>query len=142
MGAAALFNAMKKKGLMVSDNKKLAGKQEKEAMSVTAQPAGILAKNPLIKKKKESNQTIREPGRFSFTSRITEARTPPNKDGVGPHKFKVVLIQEGMGNKKDAFYYPRESLEKAIASFEGKKIFSDHPDSIEDQARPERSVND
>lgn len=56
--------------------------------------------------------------------------------------FKTVLIEEGMGNLNDAFYYTRQALEGAIAVFEGKKIYADHPSLDEEQLRPERSVRD
>lgn len=61
---------------------------------------------------------------------------------LGPSKFEVILIQEGMGNLKDAFYYSRECLEKSVAIFEGKKIYADHPSAIDEQVRPERSVKE
>jgi hypothetical protein len=57
-------------------------------------------------------------------------------------RFRVVLIQEGLGNMKDAFYYSKESLQTAVPIFEGKKIFTDHPTNEEESERPERSVKD
>lgn len=58
--------------------------------------------------------------------------------------YKVVLIEEGLGNLKDLMYYTREALEYAAenAVFEGKKMYADHPDKIQEVARPERSVRD
>lgn len=58
------------------------------------------------------------------------------------HKFKVFLIQEGLGNFGDASYYTREALESAVPLYEGKKFMVDHPGSFEEQDRPERSVRD
>lgn len=57
-------------------------------------------------------------------------------------KYQVVLIEEGMGNLKDCFYYTRECLEGAASMFEGKKCYVDHPSTIDEQTRPERSVKD
>lgn len=59
-----------------------------------------------------------------------------------PNKFRVVLLQEGMGNSHDAFYYSREALESAVPVFQGQKIFADHPTEDEEQVRPERSTRD
>gem|GEM_PF-5816895 len=63
-------------------------------------------------------------------------------DGIGHTKFSVILLQEGLGNLKDAFYYSKEALDSAIPIFEGKKIYADHPSSTDEQSRPERSVRD
>lgn len=66
-------------------------------------------------------------------------------DGQAPgNVFKVVIIQEGLGNLSDCSYYTREALEQAVntQAFEGKKIFADHPSAIEEEVRPERSVRD
>lgn len=60
------------------------------------------------------------------------------------NKFRVILIQEGLGNMGDCFYYTKQALQGAVASklFEGKKCFANHPDSVQEQIRPERDVND
>jgi len=75
-------------------------------------------------------------------ARFLEASSSDN--GIGPTKFKVALIQEGLGNLRDAFYYSREALEAAVSggAFEGKKCYADHPSAFEEQDRPERSVRD
>ena len=88
--------------------------------------------------KKESLRAV------SYTvtdSRFLEAS---RDDGIGPTKFKVALIQEGLGNLRDCYYYTRQCLETAVATaaFEGKKCFADHPSMSEEQDRPERSVRD
>ena len=57
-------------------------------------------------------------------------------------RFRCILIQEGLGNFGDAYYYTREALVSAVAVFEGKKIYADHPARDEEQTRPERSVKD
>jgi len=63
-------------------------------------------------------------------------------DEHNPTRFRCVLIQEGLGNFGDAYYYTRQALESAVPVFEGKKIYADHPDKVEEEARPERSVKD
>ena len=60
----------------------------------------------------------------------------------GPHKFRVALIQEGLGNLRDGFYYTKEALASAVEAFEGRKCYADHPSRSEEQDRPERSVRD
>ena len=59
-------------------------------------------------------------------------------------KYKVILIEEGLGNLQTCFYYTREALQSAVDEkiFEGKKCYADHPDAIEAKTRPERSVRD
>ncbi len=59
-------------------------------------------------------------------------------------KYEVVLIEEGLGNFGSKFYYCREALKYAADNkvFEGKKAYADHPDKLEEQTRPERSVRD
>lgn len=63
-------------------------------------------------------------------------------NGIGYTKFRVILIQEGLGNFNDAFYYTREALASGVTVFEGKKIYADHPGAFDDQNRPERTVRD
>lgn len=57
-------------------------------------------------------------------------------------KFQVVLIQEGLGNLNDCFFYTKECLQNSATVFEGKKCFADHPSSFEENVRPERSTRD
>jgi len=89
--------------------------------------------------KKESNAV-----RVNYTVRDSRFLEASRDDGVGPTKFKVALIQEGLGNLRDCYYYTREALENAAstAAFEGKKCYADHPSASEEQDRPERSVRD
>jgi hypothetical protein len=72
------------------------------------------------------------------SSNIREAA----KVAGGPNKFDVVLIQEGLGNFGDAFYYSREAIESAVNIFNGVKSYANHPSASEDEDRPERSVRD
>jgi hypothetical protein len=57
-------------------------------------------------------------------------------------RFRVALIQEGLGNLRDGFYYTKQALESAVPAFEGKKAYADHPSRSEESDRPERSVRD
>lgn len=102
----------------------------------------VMAKKKEAVKAKESAARLIEPihSVMNFRSRLTEAAA--SDDGIGHTRFRVVLIQEGMGNLKDAYYYSRAALESAVAVFEGKKIYADHPTSVEESVRPERSVKD
>jgi len=117
MPAAALVQALKSKGLKIED--------QKQADSATTQ-------SPVLR-----SQEAAAP--IAMRARFLESW---KDNGVGPTRFKVALIQEGMGNLKDAFYYTREALETGIAAFEGKKCFADHPSRSEESDRPERSVRD
>lgn len=100
--------------------------------------ANKVAKQMDAADKRESRRPV------SYTvvdSRFLEAS---RDDGIGPTKFKVALIAEGLGNLRDCYYYTRQCLETAVATaaFEGKKCFADHPSMSEEQDRPERSVRD
>jgi hypothetical protein len=88
---------------------------------------------------KESSKA-RFKGNVDFKCQFVESAAKDN--GIGYTKYSVVLIKEGMGNLKDAFYYHRDALMSAVPVFEGKKIYADHPTLVEEQIRPERSVRD
>jgi hypothetical protein len=75
---------------------------------------------------------------FRIMTKFNESDTEKSSG----NKFRVVLIKEGMGNMKDAFFYSKAALSSAVPVFEGKKIYADHPSSSEEQTRPERSVKD
>lgn len=75
---------------------------------------------------------------FKIRTRLKEASSTPNNGS----KFQVLLIQEGLGNLKDCFYYTKQALQNASPVFEGKKCYADHPSSIEENVRPERSTRD
>lgn len=107
---------------------RLRGKFRKEADSVSMYPAVTTP----AKKVRESALKI-------TSVRFREASGP--KGGL-PNKFRVVLIEEGMGNKNDAYYYTREALETGVKVFNGLKIFVDHPTSEEENSRPERTTRD
>jgi hypothetical protein len=56
----------------------------------------------------------------------------------------VIIIEEGVGNKRDMHYYSPETLHAAVQDgvFEGAQAFADHPGADEDINRPERSIRD
>lgn len=64
--------------------------------------------------------------------------------GVPINRYRVILIEEGLGNLGTCFYYTRDALEYAAENkvFEGKKCYANHPDAIEEKTLPERSVRD
>ncbi len=79
---------------------------------------------------RESSQTIQ-------TSSMRESETK----GKGK-KFEVVIIEEGLGNFGDAFYYSADVINGMPDTFEGKKIYANHPSAIDEETRPERDVRD
>lgn len=125
ISAATFLNMLKSKGFVVS-------KAEK---SVEADAA---SSNVAVQR--ESASVAAATGNLSIRAHFREASAKDN--GIGPTRFSVVLIQEGLGNLRDGFFYTKEALKNAIPVFEGKKIYADHPSAIDEQARPERSVRD
>jgi len=146
ISAPTYFNLLKSKGLTIVKEAKRIHEADSSSANVASVRAGVNAtwskkypksipKAKAVIVKKES---VKQP--LTFLSKFTESSAVDN--GVGFTKFRVVLIQEGLGNLTDAYYYSRQALESAVAVFEGKKIYADHPTAIEDQTRPERSVKD
>jgi hypothetical protein len=76
--------------------------------------------------------------------RLIESEANPVADSQNPSRFRVVLIQEGLGNFGDCHFYSRQALDQAVQAkiFEGAKCFANHPTAIEEQVQPERSVRD
>ena len=139
ISAATFLNTLKSKGLKIVDSKLEIKAQSSEADSASTTGVSQLRKQETSREsepKKNGNLNFRETIRFSALE--TSARD----DGIGPTKFRVVLLQEGLGNLKDAFYYSKDALESAVPLFEGKKMYADHPDAFEEKTRPERSVRD
>lgn len=106
-----------------------AATKEADSMSSMSQ-FGVAAEN-----KKESNLNIR-------SIRFKESIGMTHPERQMQTKFRVVLLEEGMGNDKDAFYYSKEALTSAVEVFTGAKIFADHPTMEEEEIRPERSTRD
>lgn len=131
-----MVNVIKSQGMKIvkeSWYKKSAAKlkKKKEADTASANTASV--------RSLESSAQFKE-SNINFKSFFVESAA--SDDGIGVTKFKVILLQEGLGNLKDAYFYTREALESSITVFEGKKIYADHPSAIEEQTRPERSVKD
>lgn len=105
------------------------GQKKLEADSSGSFPAVLRSKESAI-------------GRMGFKafSRFLESAAIDN--GIGPTEFDVILIQEGLGNFGNAFYYTKSAIESGIMAFEGKKCFANHPTSVEEDIRPERDVKD
>jgi len=87
-----------------------------------------------------STQTAVLRGKTKESFKFKESNNSPFKN----HTFQVILIEEGMGNFKDRFFYTKEALQKAAQSkiFEGIQCYADHPTEIEEQVQPERSTRD
>jgi len=117
MGASTFFNLLKSQGYRFT----------KEADASSAFPQNLRA---------QESTKIALPIKCKFKE------SAASDNGIGPTRFKTVLIQEGMGNLKDAYFYSKEALKGAVPIFEGKKIYADHPSEFEEQNRPERSVRD
>ncbi len=54
----------------------------------------------------------------------------------------VILITEGLGNLRDKNYYTADAVTTAARVFDRKQFYVDHPSSIDEESRPERSVRD
>lgn len=139
------LNLLKSKGLVVVEGKPETGTQDetKEADSSSSNTpslsAGVGGKNPL-KKTKKRKESVLSGKQFNFkTYRFLESDSTTNPNGT---LFKTILLQEGLGNLSDRFFYTRHALESAIPVFEGKKAYANHPSSFDEQVRPERDVRD
>lgn len=94
-------------------------------------------------KKKVTPTKKRRPSIQNQKRESVEIRTRLKESGARTtSRFKVILIQEGLGNLGDCFYYTKECLRGATSVFEGVKCYADHPNQIESQVRPERSTRD
>lgn len=129
ISAATFYNTLKTRGITLSKGK--------EADDTTSHSPSLRArggKKGVKAVKKEASKIV------IHSLRLIEAKAQDN--GIGPTRFRAVLIQEGLGNFRDGFYYTKEALNSAITVFEGKKIYADHPSSQDEETRPERSVRD
>lgn len=147
ISGATMVNALKAKGLEIVDKKAALGEADGLSTAVAVTRSGSFkdwsrkASRRGQVKPKEAAEVVPLNGqiRSILPARFMES-TPGG--GAGPHKFKVALIQEGLGNLRDGFYYTKEALASAVAAFEGRKCYADHPSRSEEQDRPERSVRD
>lgn len=128
MNAATFFNLIKSKGFQVLP----AESQEvkKEADSASANVAALRA-------------GVKENKRVGFKTRtFLESQVNVKDNKAGSTRYKVVLLEEGMGNFGAGCYYSKQALQSGIPVFEGRKIYADHPAESEAEERPERSVRD
>lgn len=150
INAATLLNTIKSQGLAIVDMKdKIDGaKQEANTLSLNTpvlRDALPAKKKPKKYKGKEKAKELKaqESIRDSFVNvRLMEFNGGPPKGAAIKNKFKVALIQEGLGNLRDGFYYSADAIKSAVTAFEGKKCYADHPSRSDEQDRPERSVRD
>ncbi len=106
----------------------------KECEQSTARPQLVRGKT-----KESASAAIKGSGFLEVGGRFLEKAPGDNIASA-----RVVIIQEGLGNLKDGYFYTKEALQKAADHkiFEGKKMFADHPDKMEEATRPERSTRD
>lgn len=84
----------------------------------------------------------KESGRIRETSvMVAPASYNPTapKPMEGP-RVHVVLLTEGLGNRRDMNYYGPEAVASMPRSFEGAPMFCDHPSVSEEKDIPERRV--
>lgn len=60
----------------------------------------------------------------------------------GLRKYNVVIITAGPGNPADKHIYSQACINGSAPAFEGAQCYLNHPDAIEEQTLPERSVKD
>lgn len=82
----------------------------------------------------------------AFTS-LKEATAPSGFDRARwlskpDWAVRVCIIKRGLGNSRDRNYYSAEAIIGAAQLFEGRKAFADHPDRMQEQTLPERSIRD
>lgn len=139
INASTFANLLKSKGFKIVREanqstanvavlRKESGKRVIEAMKLFSKHARAI-------KKREAKEIKYTTWRFMESGKDLANPTSANK-------FRVRLIQEGLGNLKDGFYYTKEALKSAVPVFEGKKMYADHPSADEEETRPERSVRD
>lgn len=89
--------------------------------------------------KESAKPTIKVVGFIEVAGRFLE-KAPGNNQASA----RVVLIEEGLGNLGDGYFYTREALQSAADQgiFEGKKMYADHPSKMEEAILPERSTRD
>lgn len=139
MNASTFFNLIKSRGAQIVGLVAAPASAEKtEADSASANPAA------LIPQKKESGGFTSMSFKFleSVTAGVEGVDGTPQNAIVGFTKYKVIMLQEGMGNFGSGHWYSRGAIESAVPVFEGKKIYADHPSTSDDHNRPERTVRD
>jgi hypothetical protein len=89
------------------------------------------------------NLRVRESVKVLTSKEATSASLNSTSTEIaeGP-MVKVVLISEGLGNRRNMNFYGPEAIASAPAIFEGKPCFIDHPSETEEKDIPERRVKD
>jgi hypothetical protein len=85
------------------------------------------------KTKKATKETL------VFNPRLLEGTYDP-----ATRTANVIIIAEGMGNRRDKHYYGADTLQDAVVNhiFDGAQAYADHPSASEETDRPERSIRD
>jgi hypothetical protein len=77
---------------------------------------------------------------FEVDSAFTITAFEAGTDGL-KGKITGTAIKPGF-NKSRQRYYPKETLAASVESLVSKKMYIDHPSTIDDRTRPERSIKD
>lgn len=87
--------------------------------------------------------------RFSEAAQIMDMSpavvAPPSAQDIyvqEGHVARVVLITEGLGNRRNMNYYSSDAIMTAPSVFEGRPCFLNHPSESEERDIPERRVQD
>lgn len=136
ISAPTWMNLLKSKGMKVVKE----AEQSSSAAGIAVSRAGAYVPYKKKKKAKHIESSSKPRGKMNFRCEFLESTSTANP--TSQTRFKVVLIQEGLGNLKDGYYYSKEALKSALPIFEGKKMYADHPSRIDEESRPERSVRD
>lgn len=165
MSASTFLNLLRVKGMKIVDSLDDGAKSSPDAVKKPAkQKAESAPKKKVhweafsdwasqLKKKSDTSGSAtsttgilaskKESTKFSIQNKfIFSEKAQPDSDSLGPTRFKVQIIEEGLGNSQDNYYYSKQALKSCVPIFEGKKIYADHPSASEEQDRPERSVKD
>lgn len=70
---------------------------------------------------------------------------PADPTGIYAHEghvARVILITEGLGNRRNMNYYSSDAIMTAPRIFEGKSCYLNHPSESEERDIPERRVQD
>jgi len=92
--------------------------------------AGALARG------RESLRDVREALAVASAPGDAPIAPPPAVSGIA----KVILISEGLGNRRDMNYYGPEAMASACAVFDGKQCALNHMGEAEEKNRPEGDV--
>lgn len=130
----------------VSNNPAASGKPDVKETSTSSANTQLIRGKGSQKKKSTLpfKQSARARGSMKFmgslTAQLMEAGA--QSDATKGRRFRVTLLQEGLGNFENSFYYTAEAIRSAVPLYEGSKAFMDHPAESEERDRPERSIKD